>query len=42
VERIFENRELATRLGQAARARAEEEFDWKVVAARLSDIALQV
>jgi glycosyltransferase involved in cell wall biosynthesis len=42
VERVFENRDLAARLGQAARARAEESFDWRNVASRMAEIALEV
>ena len=40
IERLFENRDLAARLGQAARHRAEEHFDWSVVAGRMADIVL--
>ena len=41
VERIFDSREIAVRMGTAGRARAEQLFDWKDVAARMAEIALE-
>jgi glycosyltransferase involved in cell wall biosynthesis len=41
IDRIFDNRELAARMGVAARARAEELFDWEHVAGRVAEIALE-
>jgi len=40
IERLFENKEFATRLGSAARSRAEELFEWKSLSARMAEIAL--
>lgn len=40
IERLFDSRETAARLGAAGRARAEKLFDWKDVAARMAEIAL--
>lgn len=37
IGRIFDNRDLAARMGSAARTRAEEMFDWKHVAEMMVD-----
>lgn len=42
VERLFDSRDAASRFSQAARTRAEEEYDWKKVADRMARIALDM
>lgn len=41
IERLFENKELASRMGAAGRARVEELFEWKNLADQMARIALE-
>jgi glycosyltransferase involved in cell wall biosynthesis len=41
LERLFDSRETATRMGAAARGRAEESFDWERVAEMMAEVATE-
>jgi len=41
VERIFDNRELSSRLGKAARTSAEDCFDWAKVSQEMMEVVLE-
>ncbi|MBU0756225.1 MAG: hypothetical protein KJ645_13875, partial [Planctomycetes bacterium] len=38
VERLFDSRDLANRMGAAARTKVEDDFDWKITAETLTKI----
>jgi glycosyltransferase involved in cell wall biosynthesis len=41
IERLFENKDLSQRMSAAARARAEERFDWKTVAESIAGLVAE-